>query len=234
MDIHTPDNSLPSADDFTDILEATLENTVPASQADTPERRAKTLADARREFAAFNPLDAADARLAAFAIADMLGAVDSLERAAKPGVGGETAGRLRGNALAAARFYKSTLHALRKRSQPDAEPLPSTRAAAAARKSEPPPQEIEPIPHIEVFQPRDRRGKPIPRWRNDLMSRKQKNATYNPRDKAAWDLAREEEDAAIAEQAETEARSGITEAGVDGYLPLRRQSPSSPLPRDPD
>jgi len=159
----------------------------------------------------------------------MLGAVDSLERAAKPGVGGETAGRLRGNALAAARFYKSTLHALRKRSQPDAEPLPSTRAAAAARKSEPPPQEIEPIPHIEVFQPRDRRGKPIPRWRNDLMSRKQKNATYNPRDKAAWDLAREEEDAAIAEQTIIDAQSGITEADADGYLPIRQRQP---LPTD--
>ena len=225
MDIQTPDQTLPSADDFTDILEATLENTIPANQATTPERRAKILFDARREFAAFNPLDAADARLAAFAIADMLGAVDSLERAAKPGVGGESTGRLRGNALAAARFYKSTLKEMRKRSEPDAEPQPRSRAAAS-RKSDPPPEELEPIPHLEMFQPRDRRGKPIPRWRNDLLTRKQKLAAYAPHNKAAWDEAREEEDAAIAEQAILDAGTVIIEADLPEYLPLRKSLPT--------
>jgi hypothetical protein len=212
MDMQTPDLTPPSPTDFTDILESILENTIPASQATTPERRAKTLADARREFAAFNPLDAADAKLAAFAIADMLGAVDSLERAAKPGVGGESTGRLRGNALAAARFYKSTLKDMRKRSQPEAEP---------------PPKEFEPIPHLEQFQPRDRRGKPIPKWRNDLLSRKQILATYSF-DKAAWDAAREEEDTAIAEQAIIDPQSGTIEGDPDGFLPLRRRPALAP------
>ena len=224
MDIQAPDTALPSADDFTDILEATLENTIPASQAPTPERRAKILADARREFAAFNPLDAADARLAAFAIADMLGAVDSLERAAKSGVGGESTGRLRGNALAAARFYKATLNDMRKRRQPNAEPQPRARAS---RKPEPPPEDFEPIPHLEQFQPRDRRGKPIPKYRNDLLSYKQIQATYSF-DKAAWAAAREEEDAAIAEQAIIDAQAETLEVHPDGFLPLRRSEALAP------
>jgi hypothetical protein len=232
MDIQTPDQTLPSSDDFTSILEATLENTIPANQCTTPEHRAQILFDARREFAAFNPLDAADARLAAFAIADMLGAVDSVERAAKPGVGGETVGRLRGNARAAARFYKSTLKEMRKRRQPDVEPLPKTRAAAS-RKSDPPPEEFEPIPHIEQFQPRDRRGKPIPRWRNELLTRKQKLAAYAYQDKPAWDVAREEEDAAIAEQAKIDAQGGTTEPEIDGFLPLRKNKPLPTAATDP-
>jgi hypothetical protein len=227
MDIHTPDQTLPSPTEFDDIFEATLADTIPASQATTPESRAKILFDARREFAAFNPTNAADARLAAFAIASMLGAVDSLERAAKPGVGGESTGRLRGNALAAARFYKSTLKEMRKRSEPDAEPQPKSRATAA--KAPPPPEEFEPIPHLEMFQPRDRRGKPIPRWRNDLLTRKQKLAAYAPHNKAAWDEAREEEDAAIAEQAILDAGTVIIEADLPEYLPLRK---SQPLPTE--
>ena len=218
MDIQTPDQTLPSADDFTGILESTIENTIPASQATTPEHRARILFDARREFAAFNPLDAGDARLAAFAIADMLGAVDSLERAAKPGVGGESTGRLRGNALAAARFYKSTLEAMRKRRQPAAE-------SRATAKAPPPQEDFEPIPHIEQFQPRDRRGRPLPRHRNDLLVRKQILATYNHRDKAAWAEARALEDAAIAEHAIIDAQGGISEPEIDGFLPLRRRQP---------
>ncbi len=233
MDIQTPDRTLPSSNDFTSILEATLENTIPANQCTTPEHRAQILFDARREFAAFNPLDAADARLAAFAIADMLGAVDSVERAAKPGVGGETVGRLRGNARAAARFYRSTLKEMRKRRQPDAEPQPKSRAAAS-RKAEPPPQEeFEPIPHLEQFQPRDRRGKPIPRWRNELLTRKQICATYSPHDKPAWDIAREEEDAAIAAQAIIDAGTVIIEADLPEYLPLRKSQPLPAAPTDP-
>jgi hypothetical protein len=232
MDMHASEHLLPSPDDFTDVLEDTIENTVPASQATTPERRARRLARARREFAAFNPTDAAEAQLAAFTIASMMGAQDSLERAALPGVGGESTGRLRGNALANARFYKSTLNSMRARKQQDAEAHSKARAAAAAaRKAEPPPEEdFEPIPHIEQFEPRDRRGKVIPRWRNELLTRKQKLAAYAYQDKAAWDVAREEEDAAIAEQAIIDAQGGTTEPEIDGFLPLRKRPPVAPAP----
>jgi hypothetical protein len=230
MDTHAPETSLPSPDDFSDILEDTIENTVPANHATTPERRARQLALARRQFADFSPSDAAEAQLAAFAIAAMMGAVDSLARAALPGVGGESTGRLRGNALAAARFYKSTLHTMRARRQQDAETALKLRAATAAagRKPEPPAEEFEPIPHIELFHPRDRRGRTIPRWRNDLLSKKQSDATYNHHNKPAWELARAEEDAAIAEQAIIDAQGGPTEPEIDGYLPLKRPRP--PLP----
>ena len=233
MDIQTPDQTLPSSDDFTSILEATLENTLPANQATTPERRAQILFDARREFAAFNPLDAADARLAAFAIADMLGAVDSVERAAKPGVGGETVGRLRGNARAAARFYKSTLKEMRKRRQPDAEPQPKSRAAAAAGSPSPLPRNSSPSPTSSSSSPAIAAARPIPRWRNELLTRKQKLAAYAYQDKAAWDVAREEEDAAIAEQAIIDAQGGITEPEIDGFLPLRKRQPLPTAATDP-
>jgi hypothetical protein len=223
MDMQASELLTPSPANFDHILEDTIENTIPASLAATPERRAKRLADARAEFAAFNPQDAGDARLAAFAIASMLGAVDSLERAALPGVGGEATGRFRGNALANARFYKSTLAAMRKRSEPVAEPRPNS------KKSDAPPEEFKrTIPYLEVFQPRDRRGKPIPRWRNELLTRKQICATYSPHDKPAWDIAREEEDAAIAAQAILDAEAGITNTDPNDFLTLRKPPPTDP------
>src|SRR5579859_3037273 len=110
MDIDTPTQDLSSTtEDFADILEFTLASTLPANPEDSPETRARKLAAARRQFAAFHPGDEAQAQAAAMAVAIMLGAVDSLARAARPGVGNETAGRLRGNALTAARFYTATL-----------------------------------------------------------------------------------------------------------------------------
>src|SRR5690348_5053194 len=54
MDIDTPtqDRSDP-LEDFADILEFTLASTLPANPEDPPETRARKLAAARRQFAAF-------------------------------------------------------------------------------------------------------------------------------------------------------------------------------------
>ena len=54
------------------------------------------------------------------------------------------------------------------------------------------------------------------------MSRKQKLATYSTPNKAAWDAAREEEDAAIAEQAILDAGTVIIESDPE-YLSLHQR-----------
>ncbi len=215
MDIQTSDQDLPT---FADVLEFTLATTLPANPEDAPDTQARRLASAHRQFAAFRPTNEAEAQEAAAAVALMLGAIDSLARAAKPGVGGETAGRLRSNALSAIRFYATTLKNARKRTQ------------AEANVAEPatPPQEEQPLgfPKIELFQPRDRRGNPIPAFRYDLLTTRQKLAAYDFANKAAWAEATAEEDAAIAEQAELDAKTPPTEEQLRYYLPIAPSSPS--------
>jgi hypothetical protein len=220
MDADTPTQDFSNPiEDFADILEFTLASTLPTAPDDVPETRARKLAAARRQFAAFHPGDDAEAQAAAMAVAIMLGAVDSLVRAARPGIGSETAGRLRGNALTAARFYTATLDKLRKRQQQAA-----GTAAPKGKAIEPATPSDEPkrlgVPKIELFHPRDRRGKPIPGWRYDLLSMKQRRAAYDFANKAAWAEAAAEEDAAIAEQAELDARSPPTEEELAKIFPI--------------
>src|ERR1700743_1448819 len=52
---------------------------------------------------------------------------------------------------------------------------------------------------------------------------KQRRATYDFANKAAWAEATEEEDAAIAEQAELDAASPPTEEDLSSYLPITVQ-----------
>ena len=209
MDMQSPDQDLSA---FADILEFTLATTVPASPDDAPDTQARKLASAQRQFAAFHPTSEAEAQEAAAAVALMLGAVDSLARAARPGLGGETAARLRSNALSAIRFYATTLKNARKRAQ----------AEAKAAEPDTPTQDEPPLgfPKIEVFEPRDRRGNPIPGFRFDLLTTKQKRAAYDYDNKQAWAEAIAEEDAAIAEQAEIDARNPPTEEQLRYYLPI--------------
>jgi hypothetical protein len=219
MDVNTAESRLPEPPDFPDLLEFTLPATLPANPDDTPEIRARKLASAQRQFAAFQPTDEADAQEAVAAIAAMQGAMDSLARAARPGVGGETAGRLRSNALSAIRHYSTTLKNARKRNQPEAR---HARSKGRTTELADPPQEQPPLgfPKIETFQPRDRRGQRIPSWRYDLLSMAQRRAAYDFANKAAWAEAIAEEDAAIAEQAELDARSPPTEEDLRYYLPI--------------
>ena len=221
MDMQSPDQDIPTPTDFADIFEFTLVPALPTSQDDTPDTQARRLASAHRQFAAFHPTNEAEAQEAAAAVALMLSAVDSLARAAKPGVGGETAGRLRSNALSAIRFYAATLKNARKRAQ----------AQAAAAEAATPPQDEQPLgfPKIELFQPRDRRANPIPAFRYDLLTTKQKLAAYDFANKQAWAEATAEEDAAIAEQAELDAKTPPSEQELRYYLPL---TPNSPTERE--
>jgi hypothetical protein len=199
--------------------------TLPANPTDTPERRAEKIASAQRQFEAFYAADEAEAALAAFAVTTLQGAMDNMERAARPGMGAETAARLRGNALAAGRFYASTLGKMQKRQRQDADAeARAAKAPSAAAEDE------KPIgfPRIELFNPRDRRGNIIPAWRHELLTTKQKRAAYDYANKAAWAEAIAEEDAAIAEQADLDARSPPTEEELRYYLPLTATTDPGP------
>ncbi len=174
------------------------------SEADRDENRQTT----RELFASLNPRDAAEAQLAAIAIAAAQSAMDNFARAAQPGVADDAAIRLRGSALTAGRTYAAALRTLRKR---QSEPAATRRPAAApkpaavprpAPAADPPRPAAVPAPDRDVFQPRDRFGKPIPIFRTEQMTRAQLLATLAwPRDPALEAAAVAEEEVTIAEQA---------------------------------
>ena len=74
----------------------------------------ENLAFARLLFEAMQPADAAEAALAARAIAAHAAAMDGFARAARPGLSDETVIKLRTNALAAGRVYDSACRTLKK------------------------------------------------------------------------------------------------------------------------
>jgi hypothetical protein len=168
---------------------------LPAAKDEALEVRVARQDDARTLFAGLKPRDAVEAALAAQAVLAHFTALAMYKRAADAALSPPDALRLNSAARAEARAFKTTAKDLDKR---------QGQAAKDADANEPP-GEIEQIPDIEVFQPRDRYGKPIPIWRNDLMTRKQKRAAYNFQDKVAWKEARLEEEAMIAEQKALEA-----------------------------
>lgn len=132
------------------------------------------------------------------------------------GTSDEKALRLRAGATAASRSFDTALRTLDKRQNPDSAARPegkpaSKRPSAAAQKAPPPadsdpPAAPAPIQDIELFQPRDRHGKPIPDWRYEWMTMAQRRATYcYPRNPELEAVAIAEEEAMIAEQAATDA-----------------------------
>jgi hypothetical protein len=132
----------------------------------------------------------------------------------------DTVTRLRGSGLAAGRAYAVWARNLCNRraapQQPQpaeaAAPRPQAPAAEPARDTpEVPPGFIalqpgaKPIPAVEMFQPRDRFGRPIPRARTDLMTRAQVLASLAlPRDPKLEAAALAEEAAMMAEQSARE------------------------------
>jgi len=211
MDVQDLANTAPTSRIFHRTLMQALGKTIPHATAD---EWAEKWDAAREEFDSLNPRTPAEARLAAFAVAAMAGAMDSFERAARPGLSDEKAGRLRGSALAVGRFYKSVMLTLGKSANPakpsrPASSSPAPAEPAAAPEDEPcPPGFIrlapgaKPIKHHETFQPRDRYGKPIPTYRYQDMTPAQRRATYRlPRDKDLEAIAIAEEEAMIAEEA---------------------------------
>lgn len=197
MDVSAPSNPFIARQ-----IEAVCD-ALPAAKDDPSEVRAARREDARTLFAALNPRDAVEVALAAQAVLAHFTALAMYKRAADASLPPPDALRASSAARAESRAFKTTAKDLEKR---------RTQAAEAAAADEPP-REIEQIPHIEVFQPRDRYGNPIPMWRNDMMTKKQKRAAYNFKDKPAWEEARLEEEAMIAEQKALDAAAA--QAGGD-------------------
>ena len=232
MDMQTPDhliNSSPAEPKgplppvISRCLHRAVAATVPTEPTDSPETEDEKRRAAQVLFDSLHPGDPADAMLAALSIAAGLAAMDNFARAARRGISDETATRLRGSGLAAGRAYAAWLRPLRKR-QPAAEP-PRPAAPAPVPKAPPvePVREVaevppgfialqpgaKPIPAVEMFQPRDRFGKPIPDLRSDLMTRAQLHASLAiPRDPVLEAEALAEEEAMMAEQAAMDAAAG--------------------------
>jgi hypothetical protein len=153
--------------------------------------------------------------------------MDNFARAARPGMSDDTVTRLRGSGLAAGRAYAAWARLLCNRRSAAQQPQPPAAAAPRpqAPAAEPAGETAEvpagfialrpgakPIPAVEMFQPRDRFGRPIPRARTDLMTRAQVLAALAlPRDPKLEAAALAEEAAMMAEQSAKEVagrRSG--------------------------
>jgi hypothetical protein len=237
MDMQTPDHTPipspagPPSRGFIKRLLQTLVAATPGATQDDIGIRSENWQLTCELFEALDPGDAADAQLAAIAIAAGQASLDGFVRAARPGISDETSMRLRGSALAAGRAYAAWTGDLRSRKLDAAESAPEAPRPATAKPGAPaaqpasnvaevPPGFIalqpgaKPIPAVETFQPRDRFGKPIPDLRTDLMTRAQLRASLAiPRDPALEAEALAEEEAMMAEQAAMDARAAAKDTG---------------------
>jgi hypothetical protein len=171
---------------------------------------------ARAAIAALQPRDLVEAMLAARMIAAHHAAMDGYQRAMQPGVGDAEAVRLRNNAIAAARSFDAALRTLEKRHQPPAETPAKPRRQAAP----PPPvvpDAVAPIPHRPQFQPRDKSGNPIPRWRSEDMTMVQRRAAYGDPDDVELQAIALAEEAAMIE-AEQRPGAGPQDASASAQL----------------
>jgi hypothetical protein len=204
--MHTADHQFPMPGPsriFINVLLKALAATLPAGIAELAPRD-EQLEAMRELLEGFNPRDAADAQLAAIAIAAAYAAMDGFARAAKPGMSHDTAMKLRKSALAAARAYATTLQTLRR-----PEPEPVAEPALAPAEDQPQPAADAPTQECQEFQPRDCFGQPIPPHRTDLMTRAQVLAALAyPRNPELEAAAIAEEEAMIAEQAAKDSQSG--------------------------
>jgi hypothetical protein len=237
MDMQTPDHAPipspagPPSRAFIRRLLQTLAAATPGATPDDTAVWSENWQVTCELFESLNPENAADAQLAAIAIAAGRSALDGFVRAARPGTSDETVIRLRGSALATGRAYAAWTRDLRKRQLDPAEAVPESPRPAAAKPDAPaaqpasdvaevPPGFIalqpgaKPIPAVEMFQPRDRFGKPIPDLRTDLMTRAQLRASLAiPRDLALEAEALAEEKAMMAEQAALDAGGAAKDTG---------------------
>jgi hypothetical protein len=173
---------------------------------------------ARAALEALQPHDLIEAMLAARMIAAHHATMDGYQRAMQPGVSDADAVRLRNNAIAAARSFDAALRTLEKRRQ-----APAEVSAKPRRQAAPPPLDVPdavaPIPHRPQFQPRDKSGNPIPRWRWQDMTMAQRRATYgDPGDVETQAIALAEEAAMI------EAEQRFAAADQDDSAPAQLSS----------
>jgi hypothetical protein len=178
-----------------DSMIETLAGAWPGESAEDPRHAA------RASLEALKPHDLIEAMLAARMIAAHHATMDGYRRAMQPGVSDAEAVRLRNNAIAAARSFDAALRTLEKRRQAPADAPAKPRRHAAPSLPDVP-DAVAPIPHRPRFQPRDKSGNPIPRWRWEDMTMAQRRATYgDPDDVETQAIALAEEAAMIeAEQ----------------------------------
>jgi hypothetical protein len=172
---------------------------------------------ARAAVAALQPRDIVEAMLATRMIAAHQATMDGSQRAMQPGVSDTDAVRLRNNAIAAARSFDAALRTLEKRRQ-----APADAPAKPRRQAAPPPPDVPdavtPIPHRPRFEPRDKAGSPIPRWRSEDMTMAQRRATYGDPDDVELQAIALAEEAVMIEAEQRPA------AGQDGNAPTQLSS----------
>ena len=207
MDMQMPDHPTEAAGPSPACMTAFLKilaATMPHIEGEAPEDTNQRWIAMRDSFVAFNPHDAAEAQLAALAVAAAQASADGYARANRPGTGFETAARNRGSALANFRAYFQVFRYFKSRDQAEAAAAADLPPPHHVANPEPEPEPEAPrreIPRLPQFQPRDRYGNPIKLWRFQDMTKKQVDATYgDPFDKSLWAAAIEEEEIAIAEQ----------------------------------
>src|SRR5262249_8895392 len=138
------DTSSPFDSFITRQIEAVCD-ALPAAKDEPPQVRAARQEDARTLFAALKPRDAGEVALAAQAVLARSPSLAMSKRAADPSAAAPDVLGVSSAARAEARAFKTTAKALEKRRV----------QAAKDGAADEPPHEIEQIPHIEVFQPRD-------------------------------------------------------------------------------
>ena len=159
------------------------------------------------------PADPIEAALAISAAVAYQASLACSALAAAPGLTSLQSNRHARTAIAQHRAFHAGVAALAKHRGVTAEPATPHRTRTASRPAPEPEQQPDddPIPHFPQFQPRNRYGEPIPLYRFRDMTRLQRRATYgDPFDTAAWAVATEEEDAAIAEQQALDAAAKPT------------------------
>jgi hypothetical protein len=205
MDISPPlsTSDAPTAFAASDLFARMLQDMIPAipiRDLDTPQRVAQRHEDARTMAAALHPADIIEAATAILATVAYYASLALHACAAQPGQTAREATALCRVALAEHRAHRSGVTDLAKRHAP-AEPPRQRAERTRPSPVEPEAPDDDPIPHLPQFQPRNRHGDPIPLYRWQDMTPKQRRATYgDPYDTETWAIATEEQDAAIAEQ----------------------------------
>lgn len=126
------DQPTPPAGEFLRVLLDKVASTIPATGQETDRQHAEQREFSRAIYAALNPRDAAEAQLAALAIAAGQAAMDNFARAARPNVSNDAAARLRSNAMAANRAYMQALLYFRPQQKAAVQSKPASRPAPAA------------------------------------------------------------------------------------------------------
>jgi hypothetical protein len=173
---------------------------IPVQDLDTPQRVAQRHEDARTMAAALHPADIIEAASAVLATVAYYASLALHACAAQPGQTVREATALCRRRARRAPRPPRRRHRSGKAPRPRRPPRHRTERTRPS-PIEPGPPDDDPIPHLPQFQPRDRHGEPIPLYRFQDMTPKQRRATYgDPYNTATQAIAIEEEEEMIAAQ----------------------------------